>query len=86
MWKHEYVCTAVGMMMIVAMPMMLKTYAKWQARHSVKSMLDKLYDFQSIANTYTENGTAEELQKVIEDLEEVMDELQMLEDNNEAVE
>jgi hypothetical protein len=45
-----------------------------------------LYDFQSIANTYTENGTAEELQKVIEDLEEVMDELQMLEDNNEAVE
>ena len=42
----------------------------------------KLREFETIADTYTENGTPDELQAMIEGLEEMMDELQMLEDNN----
>ena len=44
----------------------------------------KLREFETIANTYTKNGTASELQDLIEDLEEIMDDLQMLEDNNKS--
>ena len=44
----------------------------------------KLRDFETIANTYTKNGTASELQALIEDLEEIMDDLQMLEDSNKS--
>eukprot|EP01046_Picozoa_sp_COSAG06_P087110 COSAG06_NODE_33639_length_486_cov_12.173127_2_plen_55_part_00 len=45
----------------------------------VKEQLD---EFQSIANTYTENGTPSELQFMIESLEGVMEELQFIQDNN----
>ena len=44
----------------------------------------KLREFETIASTYTKNGTPAELQEMIEGLEEMMDELQMLEDNNRA--
>jgi hypothetical protein len=50
-----------------------------QAKEIVR---EKLRKYESIANTYTENGTPGELQALMEQLEEMMDELQMLEDNN----
>ena len=57
-------------------------YSKRCVKNSMAIVQSKLQFFEAIANTYTENGTPDELQAMIESLEEMMDELQMLEDNN----
>ena len=57
-------------------------YSKRCVKNSMAIVQAKLREFETIANTYTENGTPDELQAMIESLEEMMDELQMLEDNN----
>ena len=57
-------------------------YSKRCVAQSMVIVQAKLREFEAIANTYTENGTSDELQAMIEGLEEMMDELQMLEDNN----
>ena len=57
-------------------------YSKRCVKNSMAIVQAKLREFEAIANTYTENGTPDELQAMIEGLEEMMDELQMLEDNN----
>ena len=43
---------------------------------------ERLAHYQDIANTYTTDGTPEALQKVIEELEGLMDELQYIQENN----
>ncbi len=57
-------------------------YSKRCVKNSMAIVQAKLREFETIADTYTENGTPDELQAMIESLEEMMDELQMLEDNN----
>ena len=57
-------------------------YSKRCVAQSMAIVQSKLREFETIANTYTENGTPDELQAMIESLEGMMDELQMLEDNN----
>ena len=61
-------------------------FAQWYSRRCVKQSMalvkEQLDEFQSIANTYTENGTPSELQFMIESLEGVMEELQFIQDNN----
>ena len=42
----------------------------------------KLREFETIAGTYTKNGTPQELKKLMGELEEIMDELQFIDDNN----
>ena len=59
-------------------------YAKRRADQSRAIVEARLREFETIANTYTKNGTASELQDLIKDLEEIMDDLQMLEDNNKS--
>jgi len=76
MWLLASVCVSV--MAVIGLPMMLKTFAQWKARQSLQATLNQFY---VIANTYTEHGTPEELQTMIEGLEEVMEELQFLERN-----
>ena len=56
-------------------------YAKRQVEHSKRTVTIKLKQFQDVANTYTEHGTPEELQNMIEQLEEVMEEIKFLEQN-----
>ena len=63
-------------------PYLTKWYAKRRAQQSVQIVQGKLREFETIANTYTKNGTPRELQKLMEQLEEVMDELQFIDDNN----
>jgi len=57
-------------------------YSKRCVKNSMAIVQAKLREFEAIANTYTENGTPDELQAMIGNLEEMMDELQMFEDNN----
>ena len=61
-------------------------FAKWYSQRCIKQSMalvkEQLDEFQSIANTYTKNGTPTELQLMIESLEGVMEELQYLQDNN----
>ena len=57
-------------------------YSKRCVKNSMAIVQAKLREFEAIANTYTENGTPDELQAMIDNLEEMMDELQMFEDNN----
>ena len=61
-------------------------FANWYSKRCVKNSMAivqaKLREFETIANAYTENGTPDELQAMIGNLEEMMDELQMFEDNN----
>ena len=70
------------------MPVVVVRLTDWYAKRCVdqaKAIVEvKLREFETIANTYTKNGTASELQDLIEDLEEIMDDLQMLEDNNKS--
>ena len=63
-------------------PYLTKWYAKRRAQQSKEIVHGKLREFETIANTYTKNGTPRELQKLMEQLEEVMDELQFIDDNN----
>jgi hypothetical protein len=51
-------------------------YAQKKVNESLRITLEQ---YHSIANSYTENGTPDELQAMIENLEEVMEELKFLE-------
>ena len=73
---------------VLVMPVVAVRLTDWYAKRCVdqaKAIVEvKLREFETIATTYTKNGTASELQDLIEDLEEIMDDLQMLEDNNKS--
>ena len=86
MWTSLSVLIAV----VIIMPVVAARFTDWYSKRCLdqaKAIVDfeaKLRDFETIANTYTKNGTASELQALIEDLEEIMDDLQMLEDSNKS--
>lgn len=84
MWTNLSVLIAV----VIIMPVVAARFTDWYSKRCLdqaKAIVEaKLRDFETIANTYTKNGTASELQDLIEDLEEIMDDLQMLEDNNKS--
>jgi hypothetical protein len=71
---------------VLTMPIVAVAFTDWYSKRCVTQAKEivrgKLREYESIANTYTENGTPGELQALMEQLEEMMDELQMLEDNN----
>ena len=54
-------------------------FADWYSKRCVKNSMAivqaKLREFETIANAYTENGTPDELQAMIGNLEEMMDEV-----------
>ena len=61
--------------LLVSIPWITKRFAYYQVERSLKLTLAQ---FQSIAAAYTEYGTPAELSKMIEDLEEIMEELKFL--------
>ena len=65
---------------ICSLPLLTKMFAEAQMKRTLQ--LTQLAQFQAIANSYTSNGTAEELQAAMESLEEVMEELKFLEHND----
>jgi len=64
---------------VMSIPILTKWFAEYHVNRTRKLLLEQ---FQSIANSYTENGTPAELAQMIEDLEEVMEELKFLEKND----
>ena len=71
---------------VLAMPIVAVAFTDWYSKRCVtqaKEIVEgKLREYETIAQQYTKNGTPEELQALMGQLEEMMDELQMLEDNN----
>ena len=63
-------------------PYLTKWYAKRRTTQSMRIVQEKLREFETIADMYTKDGTPQELRKLMEQLEEVMDELQFIDDNN----
>ena len=61
---------------LISIPWLTKVYAQQRVIWALKLTLER---YRSIANSYTENGTPEELQRMIQNLEEVMEELKILE-------
>ena len=72
MWPYVLSCFCL----LVSVPWLTKVYAQKKVNESLQITLEQ---YRSIANSYTENGTPDELQVMIEDLEEVMEELKSLE-------
>ena len=68
--------TLLTLCVVVSIPWLTKVYAQKKVIEVLEMSVKHYHD---IANTYTEHGTPEELQSMIEDLEEVMEELQFLE-------
>lgn len=68
--------TLLTLCVVVSIPWLTKVYAQKKVIEALDLSVKRYHD---IANTYTEHGTPEELQSMIEDLEEVMEELQFLE-------
>ena len=77
-----WIVIAAAILTISITPFTTRWYAKRRAQQSVQIVQGKLREFETIANTYTKNGTPQELQKLMDQLEEVMDELQFIDDNN----
>ena len=77
-----WIVIAAAILTISITPYLTKWYAKRRAQQSVQIVQGKLREFETIANTYTKNGTPQELRKLMGELEEVMDELQFIDDNN----
>ena len=71
---------------VLAMPIVAVAFTDWYSKRCFKQSKEivegKLREYETIAQQYTKNGTPEELQAFMGQLEEMMDELQMLEDNN----
>ena len=71
---------------VLTMPIVAVKFTDWYSKRCVKQSMEivqgKLREYETIAQQYTKNGTPEELQALMGQLEEMMDELQMLEDNN----
>ena len=63
-------------------PFATRWYAKRRTTQSMRIVQEKLREFETIAGTYTKNGTPQELKKLMGELEEIMDELQFIDDNN----
>ena len=63
-------------------PLATRCYARRRAKQSMDIVQRKLREFETIAGTYTKNGTPQELRKLMGELEEIMDELQFIDDNN----
>ena len=63
-------------------PFATRWYAKRRTTQSMRIVQEKLREFETIAGTYTKNGTPQELRKLMGELEEIMDELQFIDDNN----
>ena len=67
---------------VMSIPILTKWFAEFHVNRTRKLLLEQ---FQSIATSYTENGTPAELKQMIEDLEEIMEELKFLEKNDWAM-
>ena len=71
---------------VLAMPIVVVRLTDWYSKRRVNQSKEiveqKLREYETIAHQYTKNGTPDELQALMGQLEEMMDELQMLEDNN----
>ena len=65
----------IGLSLLASIPYLTKRYALKKVDDSLKITLRQ---FQDIASSYTDHGTPEELQMMIEGLEEVMEELKFL--------
>ena len=63
-------------------PFATRWYAKRRTTQSMRSVQEKLREFETIADMYTKNGTPQELRKLMGELEEIRDELQFIDDNN----
>ena len=46
MWLLASVCVSV--MAVIGLPMMLKTFAQWKARHSLQATLNQFYVIASV--------------------------------------
>ena len=72
----------IGAIVVVSItPFATRWYAKRRTQQSMDIVQRKLREFETIAGTYTKNGTPQELRKLMGELEEVMDELQFIDDN-----
>ena len=71
---------------VLTMPIVAVAFTDWYSKRCINQSKEiveqKLREYETIAQQYTKNGTPEELQAFMGQLEEMMDELQMLEDNN----
>ena len=71
---------------VLAMPIVAVKFTDWYSKRCFKQSKEivelKLREYETIAQQYTKNGTPDELQAFMGQLEEMMDELQILEDNN----
>ena len=73
----------IGAILAVSLtPFATRWYAKRRTQQSMDIVQRKLREFETIAGTYTKNGTPQELRKLMGELEEIMDELQFIDDNN----
>lgn len=79
MWTISLV---VALLAVIITPAATRWYARRRVKQSMEIVQSKLREFETIANTYTKNGTPDELQDLMENLEEMMDELQFIDDNN----
>eukprot|EP01048_Picozoa_sp_COSAG05_P034927 COSAG05_NODE_14879_length_384_cov_1.077193_2_plen_79_part_00 len=77
MWSH-CLSLIVSICVLACIPMFTKVYAEHEMGKTRKLVLAQ---FQAIASNYTENGTPAELAKMVEDLEEIMEELKFLDKN-----
>ena len=68
-----------------AVPVLVFNWAQWYTRRCVERSKNKVNErlehFQAIANTYTKEGTPEELQRIITELHGLLRELEFLERN-----
>lgn len=68
-----------------AVPVLVFNWTQWYTRRCVDQSKNKVNErlehFQAIADTYTKEGTPEELQRMITELHGLMEELEFLERN-----
>lgn len=78
--------TMIALATIAIAPLGVAKWTQWYSKRCAEQaklkLCETLEHFQAIANTYTENGTPEELQRLIEDLEGLMEELNELSHNS----
>ena len=79
MWTISLV---VAVLAVIITPAATRWYTGRRVKQSMEIVQSKLREFETIADTYTKNGTPDELQDLMENLEEMMDELQFIDDNN----
>ena len=82
MVKYRMWILISAILVVSITPLATRCYARRRAKQSMRIVQEKLREFETIANTYTKNGTPKELRKLMGELEEIMDELQFIDDNN----